>query len=141
MYSEEHTTSYPTSYPNTTSDRWPPTKTSGNYSDETTGWLDLKQIENEQDTVDLSDETIDRDEVTEDEYPTTTSTEWYETTMRTTTIRTTTMRSTTIRTTTMRTTTEWFETTTQSGSKSEKQEFQYFGWGTRSHFKDETGKK
>lgn len=95
----------------------------------------MKQIENEQDTVDLSDETINRDEVTEDEYPTTTSTEWYETTIRTTTMRTTTewLSNTTSR--------EWYETTTQSGSKSKKQEFQYFGWGTRSHFKDETGKK
>ena len=95
----------------------------------------MKKIENEQDTVDLSDETINRDEVTEDEYPTTTSTEWYETTIRTTTMRTTTewLSNTTSR--------EWYETTTQSGSKSKKQEFQYFGWGTRSHFKDETGKK
>ena len=95
----------------------------------------MKQIENEQDTVDLSDETINRDEVTEDEYPTTTATEWYETTIRTTTMRTTTewLSNTTSR--------EWYETTTQSGSESKKQEFQYFGWGTRSHFKDETGKK
>ena len=95
----------------------------------------MKKIENEQDTVDLSDETINRDEVTEDEYPTTTSTEWYETTIRTTTMRTTTewLSNTTSR--------EWYETTTQSGSESKKQEFQYFGWGTRSHFKDETGKK